>query len=102
MSAIELPDSLDDILEAALLAAAEPLSLERLESLFDENERPARRALREALLRVEGRHQTGAMELLETAPAINCVSGRGSLPGSPVYGTSAPSAIRGRCSRPWH
>ncbi|EWH03655.1 segregation and condensation protein B [Halomonas sp. BC04] len=64
---MELPDSLDDILEAALLAAAEPLSLERLESLFDENERPARRALREALLRVEGRHQTGAMELLETA-----------------------------------
>ncbi|MCE9665489.1 SMC-Scp complex subunit ScpB [Halomonas sp. M5N1S17] len=67
MSAMELPDSLDEILEAALLAAAEPLSLERLESLFDDNERPPRRALREALVRVEGRHETGAMELIETA-----------------------------------
>ncbi|MBZ0329825.1 SMC-Scp complex subunit ScpB [Halomonas sp. ANAO-440] len=67
MSAMELPDSLDEILEAALLAAAEPLSLERLESLFDDNERPPRRALREALERVEGRHETGAMELIETA-----------------------------------
>ena len=67
MSAMELPDSLDEILEAALLAAAEPLSLERLESLFDDNERPPRRALREALVRVEVRHETGAMELIETA-----------------------------------
>lgn len=67
MSAMELPDSLDEILEAALLAAAEPLSLERLESLFDDNERPPRRALREALVRVEGRHEMGAMELIETA-----------------------------------
>ena len=67
MSAMELPDNLDDILEAALLAAAEPLSLERIESLFDDGERPPRRALREALVRVEGRHQVGAMELIETA-----------------------------------
>ncbi|AMC99696.1 SMC-Scp complex subunit ScpB [Halomonas chromatireducens] len=67
MSAMELPDSLDEILEAALLAAAEPLSLGRLEGLFDDNERPPRRALREALERVEGRHEAGAMELIETA-----------------------------------
>ena len=67
MSVMELPDSLDEILEAALLAAAEPLSLERLEGLFDEHERPHRLKLREALERVASRHQHGALELLETA-----------------------------------
>lgn len=67
MTAMELPDSLDEILEAALLAAAEPLSLERLEGLFDEQERPHRRRLREAMERVAVRHASGAMELLETA-----------------------------------
>ncbi len=67
MTAMELPDSLDEILEAALLAAAEPLSLERLEGLFDDHERPRRRHLREALERVATRHECGALELLETA-----------------------------------
>jgi segregation and condensation protein B len=67
MTAMELPDSLDEILEAALLAAAEPLSLERLEGLFDDHERPQRHSLREALERVAARHDRGAMELIETA-----------------------------------
>lgn len=61
------PSLLDEILEAALLAAGEPLSLERIEVLFDDHERPPRRDLREALERVTVRHQDGAMELLETA-----------------------------------
>ncbi|MFG6176532.1 SMC-Scp complex subunit ScpB [Halomonas sp. THAF12] len=67
MTAMEFPDALDEILEAALLAAGEPLSLDRLESLFDDHERPPRRSLREALGRLEVRHERGAMELLETA-----------------------------------
>ncbi|MCK2184745.1 SMC-Scp complex subunit ScpB [Halomonas getboli] len=67
MTAMEIPDALDEILEAALLAAGEPLSLERLENLFDDHELPPRRALREALARLETRHERGAMELLETA-----------------------------------
>lgn len=67
MTAMGLPDSLDEILEAALLAADEPLSLERLEGLFDEHERPPRQKLREALERVSARHAQGALELLETA-----------------------------------
>ncbi|MCC5884402.1 MAG: SMC-Scp complex subunit ScpB [Halomonas sp.] len=67
MTAMELPNSLDEILEAALLAAAEPLSLERLEGLFDDHERPQRRSLREAMERVGERHERGAMELIETA-----------------------------------
>ncbi|CAM3401388.1 SMC-Scp complex subunit ScpB [Halomonas lysinitropha] len=67
MTAMEYPDALDDILEAALLAAGEPLGLDRLEGLFDDHERPARRDLREALERLGLRHERGAMELIETA-----------------------------------
>ena len=67
MTAMEYPEALDEILEAALLAAGEPLSLERLDGLFDDHERPPRRALREALDRLGLRHERGAMELLETA-----------------------------------
>jgi len=37
------------IIEAALLAAGEPLGLDRLQDLFPENERPDRAALRQAL-----------------------------------------------------
>jgi segregation and condensation protein B len=67
MTAMEYPEALDEILEAALLAAGEPLGLDRLEGLFDDHERPPRRALREALARLGIRHERGAMELLETA-----------------------------------
>lgn len=58
---------LDDILEAALLAAGEPLPVERLETLFAEAERPARGELRLALSRLHERHQGGALELVESA-----------------------------------
>ncbi|QEM82915.1 SMC-Scp complex subunit ScpB [Halomonas sp. Y2R2] len=67
MSVMEAPDALDDIIEAALLSAGEPLGLDRLELLFDDHERPPRRALREALERLTERHVRGAMELIETA-----------------------------------
>ena len=67
MMAEEIPGVLDEILEAALLAAGEPLAVERLEALFDDHERPPRRALREALERLRDRHERGAMELIETA-----------------------------------
>ncbi|RUR36934.1 SMC-Scp complex subunit ScpB [Vreelandella populi] len=59
--------TLDDIIEAALLAAGEPLALERLETLFLEDECPARRELRDALARLSQRHKEGALELVETA-----------------------------------
>src|SRR5690554_5497696 len=67
MRGMGLPDGLDEFLEATLLAADGPLSLDRLEGLFDEHERPPRHKLREALERVSTRHVQGALELLETA-----------------------------------
>ncbi|MGP5565426.1 SMC-Scp complex subunit ScpB [Vreelandella alkaliphila] len=59
--------TLDDIIEAALLAAGEPLSLERLETLFLEDECPSKKALRDTLSRLVLRHEDGALELVETA-----------------------------------
>lgn len=59
--------TLDDIIEAALLAAGEPLSLERLETLFLEDECPSKKALRDTLSRLVLRHEEGALELVETA-----------------------------------
>ena len=67
MSVMETPDALDEIVEAALLAAGQPLALDRLEQLFDDHERPTRRRLKEALERLTERHVSGAMELIETA-----------------------------------
>lgn len=67
MSVMETPDALDDIIEAALLAAGEPVGLDRLEVLFDDHERPPRKTLREAIERLAERHVRGAMELIETA-----------------------------------
>jgi len=59
--------TLDDILEAALLAAGEPLALERLETLFREAECPSRNDFKQSLSRLGERHASGALELLETA-----------------------------------
>lgn len=59
--------TLDDIVEAALLAAGEPLDIERLETLFLADECPPRKALRDALSRLSLRHEAGALELVETA-----------------------------------
>ncbi|WP_110640702.1 SMC-Scp complex subunit ScpB [Salinicola sp. CPA57] len=64
---------LDDILEAVLLAAGEPVSLERLETLFDEGlfesaQPPSRAALRESLNKLSDRLTAGgALELNESA-----------------------------------
>ncbi|MGM0543243.1 MAG: SMC-Scp complex subunit ScpB [Pseudomonadota bacterium] len=59
--------ALDEIVEAALLAAGEPLPVERLETLFVEGECPSRAELREVLSRLDERHRDGALELVETA-----------------------------------
>ncbi|OLO10422.1 SMC-Scp complex subunit ScpB [Chromohalobacter japonicus] len=63
----EATTSLDEVCEAALLAAGEPLTSERLESLFDERERPSRGELRDALARLGERLEHSALELIETA-----------------------------------
>ncbi len=59
--------ALELILEAALLAAGKPLSLERLRELFDEDRAPTNEALREALVRLGDSYTERAFELREVA-----------------------------------
>ncbi|OLO08101.1 SMC-Scp complex subunit ScpB [Salinicola sp. MH3R3-1] len=72
MSSVVTP-ALDEILEAVLLAAGEPVSLERLEALFDDGllesgQPPSRAALRESLHKLSERLAAGgALELGESA-----------------------------------
>ncbi len=57
--------TIKNILEAALLAAGEPLSEERLLGLFNETERPAREQLREALQQLRDDYASRSIELRE-------------------------------------
>ena len=59
------PERLLLIVEAALLAAGQPLSLERLLTLFDEREGVSRDTLRKALAELALRCEGGALELRE-------------------------------------
>lgn len=55
------------ILEAALAAAGEPLSLERLQALFDESEQPDRQTLQATLDELARDYQGRGLELSEVA-----------------------------------
>ena len=55
------------IIEAALLAAGEPLTLERLALLFEEHRRPDRKAIREALQALDVDYADRGIELVEVA-----------------------------------
>ncbi|MCQ4348725.1 SMC-Scp complex subunit ScpB [Pseudomonas stutzeri] len=61
------PRQLATVLEAILLAAGKPLSLERLAELFDEHERPTPKLLREALSVLAGACLGRGFELSEVA-----------------------------------
>ncbi|HEB96916.1 MAG TPA: SMC-Scp complex subunit ScpB [Sedimenticola thiotaurini] len=56
---------LRQIVEAALLAAGTPLDLDRLQGLFDGEERPGRKALREAIAALQQDYEGRGMELVE-------------------------------------
>ena len=59
--------SLAEILEAVLLAADHPLTLEQLQAVFDEAERPTTSEIRDALIEVQVNYITRSMELKEVA-----------------------------------
>ncbi len=58
---------LKQIIEAALIAAGDPLTLERLLTLFTEDERPERADLLAAISELETDYQTRGIELVEVA-----------------------------------
>lgn len=60
-------ERLKTILEAAILAAGEPVSLERLSGLFQDTERPPKSLLKQALLALETDYQTRGIRLQQVA-----------------------------------
>ncbi len=60
-------EHLEQILEAALLAAGRALGLDELAALFDELERPDKRTLRAALENLAGRYEGRGIEVVEVA-----------------------------------
>jgi segregation and condensation protein B len=58
---------LSRVVEAAIMASGEPLSIERLRGLFDERARPSNAALREALGRLQAAYADSAVALVEVA-----------------------------------
>ncbi|MFU8876613.1 MAG: SMC-Scp complex subunit ScpB [Wenzhouxiangellaceae bacterium] len=61
------PEQLKILLEGALLAAGQPLTLAQLNSLFDEDQQPGHGAIREALALLDGELSDRAVELVEVA-----------------------------------
>lgn len=59
--------SLKSILEAVLLAANEPLTVEQLQALFPEAESPRRAVIRETLAELRGEYAIRSIELIEVA-----------------------------------
>src|SRR5690554_3065926 len=63
----EQPISLKPILEAAMMAAGAPLSIERMQSLFDEGEQPTAAALKQAINELQGDLADRGIECIEVA-----------------------------------
>ncbi|MDT8408211.1 MAG: SMC-Scp complex subunit ScpB [Wenzhouxiangellaceae bacterium] len=61
------PEKLKILLEGALLAASQPLSLNQLNGLFPEDEQPGHGSIREALSALDAELASRAVELVEVA-----------------------------------
>ncbi len=81
------------ILEGALLAAGEPLSLQRMAILFEEDERPSTDELRSAIKIVGERCEDRGYELVQVASGYRFQVRQTCQIGSPGYGKSDPHDI---------
>lgn len=63
----EAHNNISEIIEAALFAAGEPISIEKLSMLFEEEGRPTAKEIREHLQKLSEFYQTRAVELVEVA-----------------------------------
>lgn len=59
------PEKIKSIVEAALFAAGEPLSIDRLLGLFEEEERPEKKAMHEVVERLQQESEGRGVELKE-------------------------------------
>lgn len=61
------PEKLQHLLEAAMMAYGKPMSIEKLESLFEEDKRPSKQEIREALTAIAEACENRGVELKEVA-----------------------------------
>jgi segregation and condensation protein B len=75
-----VPSNLKNIIEAALLAAGRPLSLDTLQGLFSEIECPGKKELREVLQQLTDDYQGRGIEITEVSSGWRIQVGQGCSP----------------------
>lgn len=75
-----MPENLKHIVEAALLAAGRPLSLDALQSLFNEIEAPTKQALRGALESLVSDYEGRGIEIVEVSSGWRIQVGKACSP----------------------
>ena len=88
-----------NVLEAALLAAGNPLPASELLRLFEDNVRPSPAQLRAALDSLAAEYEGRGIELKETASGFRIQVRRELSRRSRACGRSVPRATHGRCSK---
>ena len=77
---VAVPENLKSILESALFAAGEPLTLDQLSKLFEEEEQPARATLRQALAELRSDYEGRGVSLVEVASGFRFQIGKPMAP----------------------
>lgn len=99
--ALETESMLKQIVEAALLAAGGPMSLDSLLEIFLEDERPDKLTLRTVIQQLQEECQGRSIELVEVGGGFRINVRAEYAPGFPDYGRSARPATPGPCWRHW-
>ena len=91
-----------NVVEAVLLAAGRPVTVEQMLELFDEHERPAAEDMRAALADLAAALRRHAASSCARSPAAGaCRCGRSMRTSCRGSGRSGRAATRARCSRRW-
>ena len=91
-----------NVVEAALLAAGRPLTVEELTSVFDERDGSIAEEIKGAIAALAAEYETRGLELLEVASGFR-IQIRAAV-AQPVARSVAGAArrnIRAHCWRPW-
>ena len=90
---------MSNVVEAVLLAAGRPVTVEQIQELFEEHERPPAEDVIAALEGLAQRYEATGIELQEVASGLRFPVRR-VRPGGPSLARTPLSATPVRCSRP--
>ena len=92
---------MSNVVEAVLLAAGRPVTVEQIQELFEEHERPPAEDVLAALAGLAQRYEGTGIELREVASGWR-VQVRPRIPiSSPASGRSGRAVTPAHCSRRW-